>query len=161
MSTRARAGFTIIEGVLAMGILMMGLSVILTLFTFGAGMSRNAQLRADSAAAVEAVVADLEEGLFPLGPDGEVLEPLTLRGRPVPGYDDLTYDAVAVPDPTRLGDLALAAEPGVTFELGPILYRVDVRMTWRSQGESKARGFSVLIPREVPFGTRLRKLVSG
>lgn len=156
---RSRAGFTIIEVVLAMGILMLGLSVILTLLTFGAGLSRNAELRAESAAAVEAVVADLTEGLFPLGPDGKVLDPVPVDGRPVPGYPDLVYSAVAIPDPTRLDDLERAGEPGVTFERGPIPYRVDVSMTWRSQGESRSRGFSVLIPREVPFGTRLRTLI--
>lgn len=158
---RPRAGFTIIEVVLAMGILMLGLSVILTLFTFGAGLSRNAELRADAAAAVEAVVADLEEGLFPLGPDGEVLDPNVVTARPVPGHPDLVYDAVATPDPTRLDDLARAAEPGVTFARGPIPYRVDVAMTWRSQGQARQRSFSVLLPRQVPFGTRLRSLVTA
>jgi len=160
-SPKPNAGFTIIEVVLAMGILMLGLSVILTLFTFGAGMSRNAQLRAESAGAVEAVVADLEEGLFPLGEAGEVLEPVAISGRAVAGYDDLFYDAVASPDPTRLDELERAGEPGTFFDDGPILYRVDVNMTWRSRGESKARGFSILIPREVPFGTRLRELIAN
>ncbi len=160
-NTGRRDGFTIIEVVLAMGILMLGLSVILTLFTFGAGLSRTAELRADSAAAVDAVVADLAEGLFPLGDDGEVLEPNVIVARPVPGYPDLVYSAVAVPDPTRLDDLARAGEPEVHFERGPIPYRVDVSMTWRSQGEARSRGFSVMIPREVPFGTRLRTLLAN
>ena len=35
-----KQGFTIIEVVLAMGVLMVGMSVILTLLTFGAGLSR-------------------------------------------------------------------------------------------------------------------------
>jgi len=156
-----RGGFTIIEVVLAMGILMLGLSVILTLFTFGAGLSRTAELRAESAAAVEAVVADLTEGLFPLGPEGEVLEPRDIIARPVPGFPELVYSAVATPDPTRLDDLPRAGLPGVNLENGPIPYRVDVAMTWRAQGEARSRGFSVMIPREVPFGARLRKLIAN
>ncbi len=155
---RQQAGFTIVEVVLAMGVLMIGMSVILTLLTFGAGMSRNSQLRAESAAVVEAVVADLEEGLFPLDEQGVVGEPAAILDRLVPGHDDLYYTATAVPDPSRLDDLALAGQPGIHLAGGPVPYRVDVQLSWRSRGDKKRRSFTVLIMREVPFGARLRRL---
>ena len=47
-----RGGFTLIEVVLAMGILVTGMTMLLGLYTFGAAMARTAQLRASSAAAV-------------------------------------------------------------------------------------------------------------
>ena len=83
-------------------------------------------------------------------------------------HDNIGGDARGNPGGVQFADdegrfplpgLERAGEPGVTFERGPIPYRVDVSMTWRSQGESRSRGFSVLIPREVPFGTRLRTLI--
>ena len=61
-----RGGFTIIEVVLAMFILLIGMSSILGLLSFGAALSRTAQLRNQASYAVESIVADLEETMFPL-----------------------------------------------------------------------------------------------
>ena len=153
-----RAGFTIIEVILAMGVMMIGMSVILTLMTFGAGLSRDAELRAESAGVARAVVADLEETLFPLGEDGVVGEPLEVVDRPLAGYPDLVYSAHATLNPDRADELDLAAVPGMILERGPLEYRVDVSLAWRSRGESRRRTFSVLLTREIPFGARLRRL---
>ena len=159
MSPRSRrAGFTIIEVILAMGIMMIGMSVILTLMTFGAGLSRDAELRAESAGVARAVVADLEETLFPLTEDGLVGEPLELVDRPLAGYPELVYSAHATPNPARLGELGLANTAGAVLEAGPIEYRVDVSLSWKSRGESRGRTFSVLLTRQLPFGARLRRL---
>src|SRR5439155_26732903 len=76
----ARAGFTILEILIAMGILLFGMTAILGLLTFGAALGRTAQLRTSAAAVAEAVVADLEETLFPVK-DGEAGEPAPLEGR--------------------------------------------------------------------------------
>jgi type II secretory pathway pseudopilin PulG len=153
-----KQGFTIIEVVLAMGVLMVGMSVILTLLTFGAGLSRESELRADSAAAVSAVVADLRESFFPLSPEGVVGEPTPITDRPLPGYPGLTYSASAIVNPDRVGDLALMESPGAALRAGAIEYRVDITMSWRSGGARQTRQFSALLPREVPFGARMRRL---
>jgi len=140
-----RAGFTLVEVVLAMGLLVLGMSTILGLLSFGAALSRNAALRSASAAAVEAVVADLEETLFPMQPDGSAGEPQNIEARSVPGHAGLVYDATASPHPDQLGR-----------EGGPLEYRVDVEMRWRSAGATRKRVFTTLLLREVPFGERLR-----
>ena len=153
-NSHQEAGFTIIEVVLAMFVLLIGMTTIIGLLSFGAATARTAQLRAASANAVTAVMADLEENLFPLVlVEGfEVAgEPYVFVDRPVPGHDDLTYSAHAVPNPDQ-ADL-----PGGANE-----YRVDVQIQWKSQGAQRTRDFSTLMLREVPFGERLRlKFVEG
>jgi hypothetical protein len=147
-----RGGFTRVEVMLAMGLLLLGMTSILGLLSFGAALSRTAQLRAAAAAAAEAVVADLEETLFPLVADpvtGELVagEPRAVLDRAVPGHDGILYSAVAVGDPSP------PAEPA-----GPRRYRVDVALRWSSAGQARTRTFTTLLLREVPFGERMRRL---
>ena len=151
----ARAGFTIVEVVLAMGILLLGMTSILGMLTFGAALSRTAQLRNQGAQAAEAVAADLRDGLFPLVLDEETGrhfagEPAEVRERPVPGRPGLTYSAKAVLVPRRDDSPAAA--------LAPELYRVDVELAWKSGGARRTRSFTTLVAREVPFGERMRRL---
>jgi hypothetical protein len=144
-----RAGFTIVEVVLAMALLLIGMTTILGLLSFGAAMARTAQLRSGSANAIEAVLADLEEGLFPLVVDGDgrevAGEPAPVVDRPVPGHPGLVYSAEAVPDP----DAGAAG--------GPLEYRVDVEISWAVAGAKRSRTFTALLVREVPFGERMRR----
>lgn len=144
-------GFTILEVVLAMGILLLGLTSVLALLSFGAALARNAALRTSAAAAVDAVMVDLEESLFPLEADGGVGEPREIVDREVPGHVGVVYSATAVPHPEQV------PLPG-----GPIEYRVDVDISWKVQGAARSRSFTTLLPRQVPFGERLRlQFVSG
>ncbi len=145
-----RGGFTILEVLIAMGILLLGMSAVLGLLTFGATMTRNAALKGASASSVEAVVADLEEGFFPIVRDevtGEtsVGAPPPVENRPVPGHPGLTYSARGTPDPkdTRAG--------------GALRWRVDVEIRWMTSGRSRSRTFTTLLLRQVPFGERLRR----
>ncbi len=139
-----RSGFTILEVVLAMGILVLGASAILGMLTFGAALTRTAQLRAAAASATESVLADLERALFPYQ-DGELGEPVELVDRPVPGAEFVVYSAKARPNPAE-----------------PRQYRVDVQMSWSTAGVRRTQDFSLLLLRELPFGERLRReLIEG
>ena len=161
---KATAGFTIIEVVLAMGILLLGMTSILGMLSFGAALSRTAQLRASAAAAAEAVVLDLEETLFPLLEDPDtgqlvVGEPRKVVDRPVPGHPGILYSATAEPDPSSASSLSAASGQPLG---NPTRYRVDVHMRWTSSGQARSRVFTTLLLREVPFGERMRRLfVSG
>ena len=150
-ASHARGGFTIIEVVLAMALLLIGMTTILGLLSFGAAMARTAPLRSGSANAIEAVLADLEEGLFPLvvGDDGREVagEPLPVVDRPVPGHPGLVYSAEAFPDP----------DPDAKGAAGPLEYRVDVEISWAVAGAKRSRTFTALLVREVPFGERMRR----
>lgn len=147
-----RRGFTLVEIVVAMGLLLIGMSSLLALFSFGAGLTRTAQLRTAGAASVEAVVQDLEETLFPLvqveGAIGPVAgEPREIIDRELPGSPGVLYTAVATPNPAEAG------RPG-----GPLEYKVEVEMRWRVGGQDRKRSFETLLLREVPFGERMRRL---
>lgn len=146
---QARSGFTLVEVVMAMFILLIGMTSILGLLSFGAAMSRTAALRSGSAFAIEAIVADLEETLFPLEENEDGLtvvgDPVDVVDRPVPGRPALTYSARAYPEPSD-------ELPG-----GPVLYRVDIEIRWSTEGTTRSRKFQTLLLREVPFGERLRR----
>jgi len=139
-----RAGFTIVEVVLAMLVMLIGVTSILGMLSFGAAMSRTSALRSEAAGAIEAVVADLEDHLFPLvlNADGDEVagEPRPILRRSIPGVDGLVYSATATPNPDA-----------------PREYRVDVELSWSSAGAKRARRFTTLLLREVPFGERLRQ----
>jgi hypothetical protein len=92
--------------------------------------------------AAEAVVADLEETLFPLQEDGEAGDPRPIADRDVPGFPTLIYSARARQNPAR-----------------PREYRVDVQMRWQSGGVERERGFTTILLREVPFSERLRRRI--
>jgi len=136
---RARDGFTIIEVLLAMAILLFGMTAVLGLLTFGAALSRTSLLRTTSAAAIDATVADLEETLFPMV-DGDAGPPTEIKDRVVPGLPDVMYTATAHENPDQ-----------------PLEYKVDIDMTWTSAGVQREKRFSTLLLREIPFGERLRK----
>lgn len=139
-----RAGFTLVEVVLAMFLLLIGMTSILGLLSFGAALSRTASLRSGASSSIEAVMADLEERLFPLVLDEEGLdvagEPVPIVDRPVPSRPGLSYSAQATPNPEN-----------------PLEHRVDVEITWTTGGAKRSRRFQTLLLREVPFGERLRQ----
>lgn len=162
MSSRAhfRSGFTIVEVVLAMGLLLLGMTAVLGLLSFGAALARTAALRTAAAGAAEAVAADLEETLFPLSLDpatGErpVGEPHAVADREVTGYPGLVYSATATPVPASDDDLV----PGRAGRAAgaPQRYKVEVRMRWTTAGAGRERRFTLMLLREVPFGERLRR----
>lgn len=141
-----RAGFTLIEVVLAMFVLLIGMTSILGLLSFGAALSRTSTLRQGASDTIESIVADLEETLFPLVVDeaGNELadEPVDVQGRPVPGHPGLTYSTTSRPNPDD-----------------PREYRVDVEVHWATGGTQRSKRFTTLLLREVPFGERLRSRI--
>ena len=144
-----RAGFTLIEVVLAMFVLLIGMTSILGLLSFGAALSRTASLRGGAANSIEAVVADLEESLFPLQveQDGDEVagEPEDVTDRALPGYPGLTYSTHSTQNPENA-----------------LEYRVDVEVRWAVGGTTRSKKFTTLLLREVPFGERLRaRIVEG
>lgn len=144
-----RRGFTLIEVVLSMFLLLVGSTAILAMLSFGAGTARTAGLRSEATAALPAVLLELEETLFPLVLDEDGFEqagePIPARsGLPVPGHEALTYAYQTTPVPTPDGAPALE-------------YVVDVTIAWREGGNERTVTHTTLLLREVPFGERLRQ----
>jgi Prokaryotic N-terminal methylation motif len=139
----SRRGFTLLEVVLAMGILLLGLSVVLGLLSFGAALARTSAMRTTSAQAVEAVMADLEETLFELEKSGEAAAPVAIVERALPGDAQIVYTAT----PTLL-----PLQPDAVVEE----YHVVVELGWLASGVRKSARFETVFPRQVPFGERQR-----
>lgn len=137
-----RSGFTILEVVLALAILLFGMAAILGMLTMGASLARTAEMRTRASTAIESVVADLEETLFPpsTSPDEELGPPRAITDRALPGEAAIVYSAKAVQNPARASE-----------------YRVDVELSWSSGGVRRERKFSTILMRELPFGERLRR----
>ena len=140
-----RGGFTLVEIVLAMGILLVGAAAILSMLTFGASLTRGAQLRTGAASAVESVKADLKANMFPYAPsaDGtadEIGGPIDLVDRAVPNLPQVVYSARAQQNP----------------EL-PREYRVDVDIRWTSGGVQREKKLTWILLKEITFGERLRR----
>ncbi len=139
LDPNGRAGFTIVEVLLAMFILLMGSVAIIAFLTFGGATARHAQLRTQAASAVAAVVSDIDRTIFPYA-DGELGEPVDIQGRPVPGTRGVVYNAKAFQNPR------LDSE-----------YRIDIEMTWESAGMKRSKSWSMLRIKELSFGERLRR----
>jgi hypothetical protein len=140
-----RGGFTIVEVLVALGILLFGMTAVIGMLTFGSALSRTALLRTSAAASAQAVVADLEETLFPLVETGSPADadagpPVEIVDRALPGMPEVTYPARARANPKR-----------------PLESRVDVEMTWTAGGMLRAMDFTTILVREIPFGERLRR----
>ena len=145
MRSNGSAGFTLLEIVLAMAILLFGMAAILGMLTMGAALTRTAEMRTQSSTAIQAVMADLEETLFPPNTDdapgaSELGPPQEIREKALPGVSAIVYSAKAVPNPARESE-----------------YRVDVELAWHSAGVRREKRFSTILLRELPFGERLRR----
>jgi hypothetical protein len=143
---RGRRGLTILEVVLAMSILALGMAAVLSIFTSAAGLGTTARQRAEASAALEYVVGEVHERLFPLTEDGSAGEPATVVRAPVPGHAPLTYSVSAV----SLGSPSAVLPP---------LYRVDVVIHWTERGRERGLEHRMLVPRSVSMGDRLRRQI--
>ena len=57
----------------------------------------------------------------------------------------------------RVGE-TIVAQFAATATGDPLEYRVDVTLAWQAGGVRRARTFTTLLLREIPFGERMRRL---
>ena len=86
MFRRTERGFTLIEILVAIGILALGITAVLFLFAMGARSHRRATLRTQAALLAEAVVNRLQAE-FP-----QAAEPQTITNATDPDFPGFTYD---------------------------------------------------------------------
>ena len=135
----SRGGFTLIEVMLAVGILVFGAAAIIGMLTVGAAMTRTAELRTSAASSLEAVLDDLDHQLFRLE-DGELTGPHAIVDRDVPHAPGVIYSATAVQNPEQ-----------------PKEFVVDVELRWEAAGVQRGKRFQTLKLMEISFGERLRR----
>jgi type II secretory pathway pseudopilin PulG len=139
-SRSKRSAFTLVEMMIAMGILVIGVTSVLGLLAFGAALQRTAERRSETALAAEQVIADLRE-LFVVKEDGSLSEPASSTlDRPVPGHPNLTAHVEVKKNP------ALDTE-----------YFATVQIQWKERGKLRSEVFRTILEREAPFGWRVQR----
>ncbi|MFN0207573.1 MAG: prepilin-type N-terminal cleavage/methylation domain-containing protein [Planctomycetota bacterium] len=135
---RARRGFTLVEVLVAMGILVIGVTSILGLLVFGAALERTAERRSETALAAQQVVSELQNS-FVMNPDGSVPEPPSLQfERTVPGHPKLTARVEIKKNPEAVGE-----------------YFAVIRIGWLERGELRFEEFRTILQREANFKNRV------
>ncbi len=146
-----QAGFTLIEVMLAMGILALGMTAVLGLFTFGAALTQASVLRTQSATAIETITQELPARLFPVDNTGLPSVPegdgsVSLEDQRIEALPALRYRATAWPV-----EGGPPAEDG-----GPLEYDVEVEVFFHQQGVRRARTFHTRVLRQRTFAERMR-----
>lgn len=137
---RLQDGFTLVEMMLALAILVYGVSALAGSLLTGVSVRRGSEMRFRADAIVNQAVHRIQEEEFPRYSDpGEPLQSFTVE-EPL-GYPGMEYTVDYVTDPERPG-LVLAR----------------IRVSWREQGESMGETFERILVRRVPFSRRISRL---
>lgn len=138
--TRVPAGFTLVEMMVALGILVMGMTSLIGLFTAAVATRYSAELRTRAAAVAEEVLRDIQEEVLARD-DGQQPEIPSLGPQPVEGLPAMRYWVDFIIDPQH-----------------PDLVMAEVRIGWSEQGAELEQIFRRILPREQPFRERVRRL---
>ena len=149
-STRAptatsQSGFTLLELIVALGILVFGATSLIGALSLGVGMRRGTEMRARAALLADQVLHHVERDLLaehPIPADwqgGAELAIPTEGVEVVDGFPGMQYSVTFTASPER-PDILLA--------------RIEV--SWRDQGEDQGQTFQRLLPRAVPLSRRIQ-----
>lgn len=137
-------GFTLLEIVVALGILVFGATALIGALSVGVNTRRGTEMRARAALMAGQVLQHVERELLashPI-PDGwETAEDLAIPREevaPVDGYPGMKYSVEFTTTPER-----------------PDVVLVTLRISWRDQGEDQAQVLQRVMPRAVPLSRRV------
>jgi len=141
--TRLQDGFTLVEMMLALAILVFGVSALAGSLLTGVGMRRGSEMRFRADALVNQAIHRIQEEEFPRSLDsGEPLQSFTVEEPP--GYSGMEYTVDFVKDLERPG-LVLA----------------KIKVSWADQGERMGETFERILVLRVPFSRRVAGLTKG
>ena len=136
-------GFTLTEMLVALSILMFGLTALAGSMMAGASQRRGSEMRFRAVHMVDRVFQQLREEYLPKhDPDAGPVPPITADQSPeVPGYPGMKYTAEFVADPDH-----------------PRVVLCRLRVSWREQGERVAEVFERVLVHEKPFSRRISQI---
>lgn len=140
----SQAGFTLTEMLVALGILMFGLTALAGSMMQGASQRRGSEMRFRAVHMVDKVFYDIREKILPSYPLGTDLPSELPVVEDIPGYAGLKYRVRFLVDPR---------------DTQVVLARVWI--TWKEQGELFAERFDRAMIRETPFSRRISRLKKG
>ena len=143
---RGEGGFTLLELMVSLGILVFGATALIGALGLGVGTRRSTEMRARAVVLADQVLHQVEQGLLaehPLPDDWQSAEDLALppaRVDVVDGFPGMRYSVQFTVSQER-PDLVLAT----------------IEIAWRDQGDDQAQQFHRLLPRAVPLARRIEQ----
>ncbi|MHC5065871.1 MAG: type IV pilus modification PilV family protein [Planctomycetota bacterium] len=145
------SGFTLLEMMVAMGVLIVGVTSLLGALSSGLGTRRGAEQRQRAVLLADHVIHELESGAwFEPPPAAELdtgslaqdlaIDPITVRS--VPGYPGMKYRVQFEVDPEH-PDLVLA----------------KIRISWMDQGGDVGTEFLRIMSRSQPLSQRVERTI--
>lgn len=136
-------GFTLVEMLAALGILLFGITALLGALSSSVGQRRTTDARLAAAALCEEALFRIQaEAVRPrAGGETELdLELATLEGQTAPGFPGMSWSAKVVTDDDR-----------------PELWLVRLSVHWLEAGEETGEEFLRVVPRQMPLAERVRR----
>jgi prepilin-type N-terminal cleavage/methylation domain-containing protein len=140
---RQTAGFTLIEMMVALGILLVGVTTLLTVLGDSMSLRRTSEGRIAAGLIAEDVLHQIQSQGFQRKPAATSpldLELRSLDDQPVPGVPGGTWSVAYAEDETR-PDIVLAT----------------VKVRWLEQGDSVQQEFQAILPKSEPFAARVQR----
>ncbi|GAB4162334.1 MAG: hypothetical protein Fur0037_28590 [Planctomycetota bacterium] len=137
-------GFTLVEMMVALAILLVGITSLLGALTGGIEMRRSSEAETEAALAADRVFAEVVEGVR-LAPDARTALDLiypSIENRPCGTLPGMSCSVRYENDPDR-PDLVLAV----------------VEVSWKEQGEDVRREFARILQRQEPLGLRVARFL--
>lgn len=141
---RREGGFTLLELVVALGILVFGATALIGALSLGVGTRRGTEMRARASILADRVLLHVEQDVLsqqPIPEGWESPDELAIpqeRVEAVDGFPGMEYSVAFTTSPER-----------------PDVVLVTVRVAWRDQGEDQGQVFQRIVPRAVPLSRRV------
>lgn len=139
----AQGGFTLAEMLAALGILLLGITALIGALSSTIAQRRTTDARLAAAALCEEALHRLQTEAVRVADKGEStldLELATLPEQTAPGFPGMTWTARAIGDPNR-----------------PDVWLIELQVHWLEVGEPSVETFWRVLPRQLPFGERVRR----
>ncbi|MCA8964608.1 MAG: type II secretion system protein [Planctomycetes bacterium] len=134
-------GFTLVEMLAALGILLFGITALLGALSQSVSQRRSTDARLAAAALADEIVHRLQHEALRLRPDAESdldVEFATLADQEAPNFPGMTWSVTTTRDDDR-----------------PDLWLADIKVTWLEEGEDTSEEFLRVLPRQLPLAQRV------
>ncbi len=139
---RHERGFTLVEMMVAIGILLFGVTTLVGVLGVGVATRRSAEQQLRAARLVDQVLYRLETQYLPsIPPESEEIPPLEVDAPE--GFPEMKYRVDFAFDPKQ-----------------PLVVLATISMRWREQGEAIGVEYRRVMFRETPFPQRVQRLRS-
>lgn len=147
----SESGFTLVEIMVALGVLVFGVVSLIGVMGVGVSERRGAEQRMRASRLADRVLRQVETELLA----GELGSAMDSDGS---GGDEALLAVAGVDDVPAEGDLGMKYSVRFTSDLDtPTIVLVTVEISWLEQGASVAQKFHRVVPRGAPFSQRVQK----